>query len=122
MMDYLNRDVFNIIEEYCSEYVLLDGIDMDELNWDALSCNNNAVDFLLKNQDKIVWNDFLLNANDKAVDLILKNTDKINWDYFSQNVNNKAVDYLLKNTDKIHWYHFSKNPSIFKLQKPMYHP
>ena len=53
-MNCLNNDVFSIIDDYCSEYILRNGIDINKLEWNDLSDNCNAVDLLLKNDDFLI--------------------------------------------------------------------
>jgi hypothetical protein len=52
-----------------------------------------------------------LSANENAIELLKENQDKINWYMLSKNPN--AIQLLQENPDKINWYMFSKNPSIF---------
>ena len=38
---------------YCAPYKVLDWIDINKLNWEELSRNQNAIHLLEQNQDKI---------------------------------------------------------------------
>ena len=53
-----------------------------------------------------------LSENPNAMDLLVRNQNKINWSALSLNPN--AMDLLERNQDKIDWFNLSKNPSIFK--------
>ena len=81
------------------------------INWSILSYNENAIELLKRNPDKIDWRNLSLNPN--AIELLEKNIDKINWSYLSLNPN--AIELLEKNIDKINWCNISINPSIFQL-------
>ena len=83
MSDILCKDVLIIIIEYSKEYELLDWIDFNKLNLYSLSSNPNAIDLLMKNQDKINW--AWLSSNPNAIDLLMKNQDKIDWNFLSSN-------------------------------------
>ena len=88
---------------------LRDWVDIDKLDWDYLSENENAISLLKENQDKINWNS--LSSNENAIELLKKNKDKIIWNDLSFNSN--AIDILKENQDKIDWFSFSQNPNIF---------
>ena len=81
------------MDEY--EYVLLDWIDIDKLDWRELSKNPNAIHLLEKNQDKIDWINLSLNPN--AIHLLEKNMDKINWNNLLLRNSNPNVFHLLAN-------------------------
>ena len=70
-------------------YKLRDWIDINKIDWPALSLNRNAI-YLLE-----------------------QNLDKINWDKLSENKNTFTL--LEQNPDKINWMNFSSNPSIFEI-------
>jgi hypothetical protein len=50
-----------------------------------LSSNENAIELLQENQDKINWSKFSANIN--AISLLEDNQDKINYEYLSLNWN-----------------------------------
>jgi len=81
------------MDEY--EYVLLDWIDIDKLNWSELSKNPNAIHLLEKNQDKIDW--INLSCNPNAIHLLEKNQDKINWNNLLLHNSNPNVFHLFAN-------------------------
>ena len=49
---------------------LRDWIDINKIEWYALSVNKNALNILNENQDKINWNN--LNFNENAMELLKK--------------------------------------------------
>ena len=57
-------------------YKLRDWINIDNLNWNDLSFNPNAIPLLEKNMDKINW--VYLSHNPNAIHLLEKKMDKIN--------------------------------------------
>ena len=60
---YFNNDLCIYIFKYANEYVLLDWIDVNKLNYDSLSENPNGIDLLEKNQNKINWRSLSKNSN-----------------------------------------------------------
>jgi len=50
---------------------LRDWINIDNLNWEGLSTNPNAIDLLKENQEKIDWN--YLSSNPNAIKLLEEN-------------------------------------------------
>ena len=68
-------------------------IDINKLDWIALSRNPNAIELLKENKDKINWIE--LSSNKNAIELLKENQDKISWFYFSQNPNIFTYDYKL---------------------------
>ena len=51
-------------------------IDINNIDWDYLSINPNAIGLLKDNLDKIDW--YWLSQNPNAVELLKENPDKIN--------------------------------------------
>jgi len=95
-------------------YKLREWIEIDNLDWEGLSRNPNAINILEKNLDKIDW--FYLSLNPNANKIFEKKLNKINWnkidlEWLSANPN--AIHILEKNLDKIDWTEISKNPNIF---------
>jgi len=82
------------IINYLLPYKLKQGIDFEKLNWNSLSKNPNAIDLLLKNPKKIVWDSLSSNCNTIAIDLLRDNPDKISWNDLSRNPNPNAIDIL----------------------------
>jgi hypothetical protein len=80
--------------------VLRSWIDPNLLDYKYLSLNENAMDFLKENVDKIVWNIIQLNKN--AVDFINEDEhkDKIIWRCISSNPN--AMTIINKNLHMVH--------------------
>ena len=107
--------ICKLIAEYVIDYkkILVNGIDMNNINWRGLSRNPNAIDLLMSNQDKISWYNLSSNCADGAIALLTANPDKIYWDALSSNIADGAIDLLKANQDKIIWYELSHNPSIF---------
>jgi len=94
---------------------LKDWIEIQKIDWYNLSLNPNAINLLLKNQDKINWDNFSLNPN--AINILLENFDKINIRNFVQNDNLlEAFDNI---KDKINWLDYiislSKNKNSQKI-------
>jgi len=73
-------------------YKLLDWIDESNLDWNYFSENNNenAIELLEANQDKIDW--YWLSSNPNAIKLLKLNIDKVNSIYLSENPN--AIELL----------------------------
>ena len=116
-------------------YKLKDWININQLNWNSLSENSNAIHLLEQNPDKINWFHLSENCNDDVIKLLEQNPDKINWFHLSRNrnaiklleqnpdkinwenlsYNANAIHLLEQNPDKIEWVYLSTIPSIFKL-------
>ena len=79
------------------------------INLEWLSGNENAIDLLEENLDKINWSYLSLNKN--AMELLLKNPERIDWTELSQNPS--AIGLLEMNLDKVDWKWVSINPAIF---------
>ena len=71
------------------------------IDWKKLSSNPKAIELLLENPDRIVWDEFSKNSNDKAIEILLKNPYNIVWDEFSKNTNIKVVEILKEYQDKL---------------------
>jgi hypothetical protein len=87
MLSFINRKV----------YKLLDWLTIDNLDFDSLNNNENAVDLLLEYPDKIDYNKLCYNPN--AIHLIKdwiakKEFDKINWNNLCLNPTDEAIDIL----------------------------
>ncbi len=85
----------------------------DEIQWDYLSKNPNAIHLLEANPDKIDWG--MLSKNPNAIHLLEANPDKIDWKRLSRNPN--AIHLLEPNQDKIDWGSLSRNPNAIHLMK-----
>jgi hypothetical protein len=59
----VTKDLIRDIFKYANEYVLLEWIDTNKINWNFLSSNPNAIYLLEQNQNKINWNDLSQNPN-----------------------------------------------------------
>ena len=92
-------------------YKFVDWIDINKINWNILSFNENAISILEKNLDKINW--YNLSENINAISILEKNLDKVNWNVLSKNAN--AINILKDNLDKISWDNLSENENIFEL-------
>lgn len=117
-----------------NDYELLHWIDPNKLVWKSLSANENAVNYIFKDQDKIDWVEFSKNESDDAIDYLEKNKDKIIWTSLAGNKNKNAIKLLktlfkrkllsTKSEVKIDKYLIKKNtyPSIFRHPNdPMYY-
>jgi len=106
-----------ILEKYWhllpKKKILIDWINIENLDWDMLSQNKNAIDLLKAFPDKINWKN--LSKNPNAIELLSKNQDKINWKNLSSNWN--AIKLLKKNKDKIHYAKLSSNENAIELIK-----
>jgi len=87
-------DVLKIIASYITKQKmkLLDWIDLDELNWDGLSENENAIYLLERNIQKISWD--WLSRNPNAIHILEEYSHKIDWADLSCNPN--AIHLLEK--------------------------
>src|ERR1700690_2589122 len=85
LQKYIIKDLTEEIFKYANEYILLDWIYKNKINWYYLSLNPNAIDLLKQNKEKIDWS--WLSQNPNAINLLKQNKEKINWDYLSQNPN-----------------------------------
>src|SRR5437588_230151 len=113
---YIIKDITKEILQYANEYILLEWIDINKLNWNCLSLNPNAIHLLEKNQEKINW--VWLSLNPNAIDLLEKNLvdvatgaslEKIDWDNVSVSENLNAIYLLERNPEKINWRCLSRN-------------
>ena len=82
----------------------------ENLNWDMLSKNPNAIHLLEANPEEIDWGN--LSRNPNAIDLLEANPEEINWYMLSENPN--AIHLLEANPEEIDWKILSRNPSIFE--------
>ena len=63
------------------------------------------------------WTNLSANPNDQAIELLKQNQDKINWESLSKNTNEKVIELLKQNQDKFNWIiwgRLSANPIIFE--------
>jgi hypothetical protein len=114
----LNKDKITDWNYLChsNNFYILDFISkntdkLDVYGWRIISekSNDNIVEQLLLNLEKIDWFYLSANNNDKIVALLFENMDKIDMSQFSSNSNNRVVNYLLKNPDNIVWGYFCFN-------------
>jgi hypothetical protein len=56
LQKYIIKDIANNILKYANEYILLNWININKINWRLLSLNSNAIYLLEKNQNKINYN------------------------------------------------------------------
>ena len=123
-----------IISQYASEYVLLDWIKLDKLDWKKLSANPKAIDLLLKNRCKIKWVNFVKNPHPRAVDLIEENICYVDdfrlekkGNYGSQylnslceNTNPRIMEFIekfleTKTLTGLQWSNLTRNPSAISI-------
>jgi hypothetical protein len=87
-----------------------------DISWIGLSRNDNdeALEILMRNPEKIEWIYFSSNSNDKAIELLNMNRDKINWNNFCYNPNDKIIPILLENLEEVDWnsIYFNSNEKI----------
>ena len=86
---------------------------IDNLDYDHLSFNQNAINFLAKNKNKINWSNFSLNPN--AIPLLHLNKDKLNWNNVALNRNAyKIIVDNISYMDK-RFLFYNKNLAIKKI-------
>ena len=94
---------------------LREWVQIDNLDWEGLSRNPNAIQLLEKNLDKVYWSQLSANPNPNAIHILEQNLDKMTtvscWAWLSSNPN--AIRLLEKNLDKVNWASLSYNPNIF---------
>jgi len=91
----------------------------ENLDYDHLSYNPHAINYLYKNQDKINWDNLSLNSS--AVKLLYLNKNKIYW--LNLALNYKAYEFILSNIQNINtkYLYFNKNNlirNLYKLKRP----
>src|SRR5436305_2060669 len=106
-----NKNRINEIINKFPVIIQCDNIIDQNIDWNFLSRNPNAIHLLEKNLDKINWS--LLSSNPNAIHLLEKNLDKIDWDKLSTNPN--AIHLLEKNLDKIYYIWLQINPNAVHL-------
>ena len=85
----------------------------DQIDWDDLTTNPNAIELLKEYPHKINWE--MLSENTAAIDWLKENKNVIDWDILSVNPN--AIQLLKENRKKIHWANLCKNPNAIELLK-----
>jgi len=120
LIDMINPDIMGIIMGHVKpslEYKLRDWIPKEKLVLYALSKNYNAIDYLVKNKEKIDYEGLSANTNPKALDLLRQqiaiNPDSIDWDALSKNP--IAMPLLLENKKRIVWKAFCSNPHPYTI-------
>lgn len=87
------------------------------INWETILENQNAVNIIEKNLNKIYVDDWpFLSGNPNAVHIfeIQEHFNKLyDWSYISKNPN--AIHILEKNLDKVEWLSFSQNPKAINI-------
>ena len=88
-------------------------IDTNNINWDYLSKNTNAIPILEKNLNKVDWSS--LSKNPNAIPILEKNLNKVDWNNLNYNENGLLL--LINHKEKINWIIvscYSKNISILE--------
>ena len=80
---YMNPNTVHIVEQHLK--VLTDINCLDDIYWDELSANPNAVHIMAKYFDRIDWT--ALSGNENAIYILEKNLDKVNWEVLSKKRN-----------------------------------
>lgn len=107
-IDKIDWDIFSGNE---NEYAIklleqrIEEFGEESVNWSKISGNKNAIHLLDKYPHKIDWS--MLSGNPCAIHLLETNQDKIDWSILSHNY--KAMHILEKNQDKIDWNMFVFN-------------
>ena len=81
-----------------SRYELLEWVNIDKLDWNALSGNPGAIDLLRKYPKMINWT--ILSSNPNAFELLIEYPEKIDWDNLASNCNPKVISLLKENPEK----------------------
>ena len=90
----------------------------ENVDWETLSSNPNAISFLKQNLDQfgclssVCW--WGLSINPKAISILEQNPDRVKWDQLSSNPNINAISLLETKLDEVEWnrYHLSTWLSI----------
>ena len=90
-MNYNNMKINNEFQ-YKKYLKLRNWVNINKLDWNYLSENPNAIEFLERNPDKINWSNLSSNINNRAIEILLQNQDKIIWETLYWNENNLAID------------------------------
>ena len=132
--DILEKIVEKYKKTFKTKYVLKDwvlelddedyGVYLDDIDWESLSSNPNAIDLLQKYSHKINWSWLSGNTNPRAIEMLKTHSHSIDWRILSANP--AAID-MLKNKiekeskmnerqleklkDKIDWDMLSQNPN-----------
>jgi hypothetical protein len=132
--DILEKIVEKYKTTFKTKYVLKDwvlelddedyGVYLDDIDWESLSSNPNAIDLLQKYSHKINWSWLSGNTNPRAIEMLKTHSDLIDWRVLSANP--AAIDMLKskiekeskmnerqleKLKDKIDWDMLSQNPN-----------
>lgn len=121
--NYLSKNTNDKAIELLGKYFAETGIDPQytDILVDNLSKNTSDVAIKLLNNDfsheEFNWKNLSANPNDQAIELLKQNQDKIDWESLSKNTNEKVIELLEKNQDKFNWIiwgRLSANPIIFE--------
>jgi ribosomal protein L24E len=106
--------------------MLLDWIDPDKLDYNALAFNpHDGViqlfsDAMKENPEKIDWCYLSKYGNNNTILFLRENPDKIDWYELSNNTNDGAIALLVnamkENPDKIHWNQLCRNSNDGAIQ------
>ena len=132
--DILEKIVEKYKTTFKTKYVLKDwvlelddedyGVYLDDIDWESLSSNPNAIDLLQKYSHKINWSWLSGNTNPRAIEMLKTHSHLIDWRVLSANP--AAIDMLKskiekeskmnerqleKLKDKIDWDMLSQNPN-----------
>ena len=132
--DILEKIVEKYKKTFKTKYVLKDwvlelddedyGVYLDDIDWESLSSNPNAIDLLQKYSHKINWSWLSGNTNPRAIEMLKTHSHLIDWRVLSANP--AAIDMLKskiekeskmnerqleKLKDKIDWDMLSQNPN-----------
>ena len=91
-------------------------INIDNINWNVLSKNPNAIEILKQNQDKIDWTNLSLNPN--AYEILKLNQDKIDLSLVvdkSMMMDNNNVYKILISSLKIQSFYFNQLINNYKV-------
>lgn len=93
-----------MIKSYLPQYTLHpyfeNRLDNYNFDWEFLSANSRAMDWLLANPDRIDWDFLALNEDNRALDLLESDIEEIAWERLKQNSNPRAIKLLLEYINK----------------------
>ena len=130
-MDLISKDKLNVINESSKNNIVISTL--NEIDWDDLSRNSHAFNFLSQNPKHVDWK--ILSSKPWAINLIENYLDLVDWKELSKNenaihileanlskidfnnlsYNKNAIHIIEKNVEKINWSNLSHNENAIHL-------